>query len=212
MNKCWILAISLVLAFTTTACNSASKDLQAEKTPMAKENTQSKADNNDKKEDSAQINRETNNHPKKDEKNSESNDTNSRKSVSGQEVTGTFQLKFKNDGLEATNEIKILALGGGNLKVSFNLSYPFRINNERSTVNVGQAQGEADIEADTAVYSTKADNGKCEIKIKFVKPSVIKVSQKQEGNGCGFGLNVSAQGTYKKVSDDKPEFSKKNLR
>jgi hypothetical protein len=72
--------------------------------------------------------------------------------------------------------------------------------------NVGRAQGEASIEGDTAVYSTKEDGGMCEITIKFVKPGEIRVAQEQSGSGCGFGLNVSAQGTYKKTSSAKPKF------
>lgn len=135
------------------------------------------------------------------------NSATDRDSVSGKEVTGTFEMKFENEDLEATNEIKIAALGDNKLKIEFDLSYPFRVNNERSSVNIGKAQGEAVIKGDTAIYSTNEDGGKCEIKIKFVKEGLIKVTQSQEGSGCGFGLNVSAQGEYKRMNSSKPVFN-----
>ena len=124
-----------------------------------------------------------------------------RKSVNGKEVTGTFRYEFTGKYKGNFNEIKIFALGGGKLKVQFDLIYPFN-----DTANVGQAVGEAEINGDTAIYS-QSDGGMCKITIKFVKPGQIKVSQEQEGAGCGFGLNVSAQGIYRKVSSRKPKFT-----
>lgn len=132
-----------------------------------------------------------------------------RKSVSGAEVTGTFRDYFtsgqsgKKD--DTYNEIKIQALGDGKLKVDFYLVYPTG-EGETASANLGRAQGEALIDGDTAVYTTKENGGTCEIKIKFVKPGVINVTQEQTVSGCGFGLNVSAQGTYKKFSSKKPKF------
>lgn len=128
-----------------------------------------------------------------------------RKAVSGREVTGTFRYEFTGKFKGNFNEIKILALGGGKLKVEFGLTYPFVANDGEFSANVGSAQGEAAIDGDTAVYSNNTD-GKCEITIKFIKPGQIKVTQEQEGAGCGFGLNVSAEGTYRKVSNAKPKF------
>jgi hypothetical protein len=70
--------------------------------------------------------------------------------------------------------------------------------------NVGEADGTATIEGDTAVYSN--DEYECKITIKFVKPGVIKVTQADSDLGCGFGHNVTASGTYKKSSSAKPKF------
>lgn len=128
-----------------------------------------------------------------------------RKAVSGKEVTGTFRYNFTGKFKGNSNEIKISALGGGKVKVQFDLIYPFVAGNGELSANVGQAVGEASIEGDTAVYSTSED-GICKIVIKFVKAGQIEVSQEQEGAGCGFGFNVSANGTYKKISSAKPKF------
>src|SRR5437868_4896369 len=123
-----------------------------------------------------------------------------RKSVSGAEVTGTFRSYFKGKFKGNFNEIKIQALGEGKLKIAFGLTYPFVDGTGALDANVGEAEGTADIEADTAVFSSKADEESCKIVIKFVKQGQIKVSQ---DGSCGFGLNVSSDGTYQKVSNAK---------
>lgn len=48
-----------------------------------------------------------------------------RRSVSGAEVTGTFRDSFTGKFKSNSNEIKILALGKGKLKIRFDLVYPF---------------------------------------------------------------------------------------
>jgi hypothetical protein len=128
-----------------------------------------------------------------------------RKSVSGAEVTGTFRYQFTGKFKGNYNEIKILALGKGKLRVSFDLTYPFVDGAGQMEANVGQIDGEANIEADTAMF-TGGDNGDCRIRIKFVRAGMIKVDQQGESTGCGFGFNVSADGTYRKVSGAKPKF------
>lgn len=133
-----------------------------------------------------------------------------RKAVSGKEVTGTFRYEYTGKFKGNFNEIKILALGNNKVKVDFGLTYPFIAGDGDFSANVGEAQGEAEINGDTAVYSTNEDGGKCEITIKFVKPGQIKVTQTEEKGGCGFGLNVSANGTYKKISNAKPAFDIEN--
>jgi hypothetical protein len=129
----------------------------------------------------------------------------SRKSVSGAEVTGTFDHAFTGKFKGSASEIRILALGKGKLKMAFDLIYPFVDGVGELEANSGQVDGVATIEADTAMF-VSGDNGECRIKIKFVKPGFIKVDQLGDSSGCGFGLNVSADGTYKKVSSAKPKF------
>ncbi len=129
---------------------------------------------------------------------------NSRKSVSAAEATGTFRFEFTGKYKGTANEIKILPLGKGKLKVSFDLVYPYYAADNLLTANLGQAQGEATIVADQAVYAND-EYGECRITIKFVKPGMIKVTE-ENGSACGFGHNVSAAGTYKKTSKLKPKF------
>lgn len=129
----------------------------------------------------------------------------SRKTVSGAEVTGTFRSYFKGKFKGSWNEIKILALGKGKLKIRFDLVYPFVDGTGELSANMGEAEGEAKIVGDTATYAD-SEYGDCKIMIRFVKAGVIEVSQESEGSGCGFGFNVSAAGNYKKISNTKPKF------
>lgn len=129
-----------------------------------------------------------------------------RKSVSGAEVTGTFREYFSGRFKGNYNEIKILALGKGKLRISFDLVYPHLDGTGQMTANVGQALGEATIEGDEAVYTNNENGNKCTIRIKFVKPGTIEVNEEDSDSGCGFGYNVYASGTYKKASGAKPKF------
>lgn len=128
-----------------------------------------------------------------------------RAAVSGKEVTGTFKYQFTGRYKGSSNEIQIQALGNNKVKIGFDLVYPYTMQNGELMANVGNALGEAEIVGDEAVF-TQSEGGTCTIRIKFVKPGLIKVTQEQEGAGCGFGMNVSAEGTYKKVSSLKPKF------
>lgn len=130
-----------------------------------------------------------------------------RKAVSGAEVTGTFRSYFKGKYKGNYNQILIQALGGHKLKIEMALTYPFQVNGQFSA-NVGEASGEAVIDGDTAVfvpdYSTE-NNGACKITLRFSKPGTLTVST-EHNIDCGFGLNVGADGTYKKTSSAKPKF------
>ena len=128
----------------------------------------------------------------------------SRKAVAASEVNGTFRMNFTGKFKNNSNEIKILALGGGKLRVSMELLYPYMVGSER-TANMGSLNGEADIMGDTAVYSSR-EFGPCTITLKFVKPGTLKVTQEGMDFDCGFGHNVRSDGTYRKVSSKKPRF------
>lgn len=138
---------------------------------------------------------------------SQSSAQTSRKSVSATEVNGTFRDYFSGKFKGSYNEIKILALGKGKLKIAFDLVYPYIDGTGGEMANVGQAQGIAEINGDGAVFTSDELEG-CKIKVKFIKPGLIKVSQ--EGmSECGFGFNVSANGDYRKVSGVKPKFNER---
>jgi hypothetical protein len=128
----------------------------------------------------------------------------SRKSVTAAEVTGTFRHNFTGKFRGNSNEIRILSIGKGKLKVAFDLIYPY-YNGREIMANTGQADGTAEISGDTAVYSSN-EFGPCRITIKFVKPGSIKVIQNGLDTDCGFGHNVAADGVYKKISSAKPKF------
>ena len=131
-----------------------------------------------------------------------------RASVSGSEVTGTFQ---RSDGRNYRRrvgnwgEIKILALGRNKLRIGMSLNYVYAVKpNDDVMANTGELDGEASIAGDTAVYTS--EDGTCKITIKFVRPGTISVKQDGSDADCGFGHNVFAGGTYRKVSSARPRF------
>lgn len=127
-----------------------------------------------------------------------------RASVPASEVNGTFRMNFKGKYRGNYNEIKILALGKGRLRVGMDLTYPYTMSNGELMANSGQLEGEAWIEGDTAVY--KSEDSACTITIKFMRPGTINIKQDGSDANCGFGHNVFAGGTYRKVSSAKPRF------
>jgi hypothetical protein len=128
----------------------------------------------------------------------------SRKSVSEAEVTGTFKMNFTGKYKKLSNDLDILALGNNKLRIAFELIYPYTVGREIS-VNMGSSNGEATIKGDTAVFKSN-EFGPCTITIKFVRPGTVKVTQTGSDSDCGFGHNVFAGGTYKKVSSKRPKF------
>jgi hypothetical protein len=112
--------------------------------------------------------------------------------VTAEQVNGTWG--------KGESVIKILALGGGKLKVFFSIF------NERN-LNAGTADGEAIIEGIDAAFSPMVDGAKnkCKFTMKFTDGKLI-VEQFGDPFDCGFGNGVSADGTYTKTSSAKPKF------
>jgi hypothetical protein len=118
------------------------------------------------------------------------------RSVTAAEANGTYR------DVEGKSEIKILALGHGKLKVQLALVYEYQ-SGAGPAANVGDASGEATIENDTAVFVPE-EAGDCKITMTFLANGKLKVEQK--GEECGFGHNVRADGTFRKISNRKPKF------
>lgn len=129
----------------------------------------------------------------------------SRASVSATEVNGSYRMYFSGKFKRDSNDIKILALGHGRLRIAMDLMYPYMLDRGEMSANSGELDGEATIKGDTAVYDSK-EFGPCTITIKFVRAGTIKVSQEGTDADCGFGHNVMADGTYRKWSSKKPKF------
>jgi hypothetical protein len=129
----------------------------------------------------------------------------SRPSVSAAEVNGTFRMNFTGKYRGSSNEISILALGKGKLRIYMDLMYPYTMANGELMANMGELDGEATIEGDIAVY--RSDDGECKMTIKFVRSGMIRVKQTGTDAACGFGHNVYADGDYKKISSAKPKFN-----
>ena len=98
------------------------------------------------------------------------------------------------------SEFRILALGGNKLKVRFEGQYMTRA----GYPNMGYAMGEATIDGNIASF-VPPDTRLCEIVLVFLK-NKLKVMQSGSDSDCGFGHNVLATGTYRKVKSGKPKF------
>ena len=117
--------------------------------------------------------------------------------VTAAQANGTYRHR--------SNEIKILALGHNKLRIQMDLIYAYK-SSYGPMANTGNASGEATIENDTAVFYP-LDDQKCRITLKFLSGNKLKVSEENIID-CGFGMNVSSEGTYTKVKAGKPTFDK----
>jgi hypothetical protein len=98
------------------------------------------------------------------------------------------------------SEFRILALGNHKLKVQFDGIYM----TVSKSPNMGYAMGEANIDDNVATFKP-SDFEQCTITIVFL-PAKIKVTQEGSDADCGFGHNVYATGTYRKIRGGKPKF------
>lgn len=120
-----------------------------------------------------------------------------RDSVSAAEVNGTFRAK-------GGSEFRIWALGNGKLQVEFSGIYRYKDVHGDPTANMGDASGTAQIDGDSAIFKPKEFAETCTIVLKFTKPGSLEVEE--HGENCGFGMHVTAAGTYRKASSHKPKF------
>ena len=109
------------------------------------------------------------------------------------QATKTEKEQFNGDWTKGESWIRIIALSGGKLIVFF------QIFNERNS-NAGTADGYATFEGTDATFSPEVDGAKnkCKFTMKFTG---FKMILKQFGTDadCGFGMGVSADGTYTKT-------------
>ena len=98
------------------------------------------------------------------------------------------------------SEFRILALGHNKLQVQFDGIYTTMA----KSVNMGYAGGEAIIDGNVATFKPP-DTERCEITLVFL-PNKLKVTQEGSDADCGFGHNVYATGTYRKIRGGKPKF------
>jgi hypothetical protein len=121
-----------------------------------------------------------------------------QKVVTAAQVNGTWQSKF--------GTFKILALGKQRLKIQFSGFYPYKLADGTDMANTGEGDGIAIIEGNQATFKPEAAEEGCAITMKFIGGKLVV---EQEGI-CGFGHNVSAAGTYRRISSRKPKFENGN--
>ena len=113
---------------------------------------------------------------------------------SAKSVTGNYRLSKD----ESRNRLDVQQLAGG--KIKFHLLALWASHNNPDNIHNGELQGIAKLENGVAIY----DRDACKIKVEFF-PNRARVTQ-LEGSGCGFGANVTADGTYRKLDSKKPKF------
>jgi hypothetical protein len=120
-----------------------------------------------------------------------------RSDVTAAQVNGTWEMKG--------GEFKIWALGQQKLQIEFSGSYEYK-SPAGPMANTGEGSGIAVIEGDTAIFKPDGAEDECKITLKFTRGKLIVT----QTGVCGFGNNVTAEGTYKKVSAKKPKFDSAN--
>jgi hypothetical protein len=118
---------------------------------------------------------------------------NSDKSVTAAQVNGTWKTK--------SGEFKIWALGQQRLQIEFSGTYEYKTP-QGPSANEGEGRGIATIEGNTAIFKPEGAEEDCRITLKFIGGKLVVT----QSGICGFGHNVTAVGTYKKVSGKKPKF------
>jgi len=121
------------------------------------------------------------------------------KIVTAAQVNGTWECRC---GTSSRGTIRILALGKQRLKVEFIGNYFYKLPDGTRGANDATGQSIAIIEGNEATFKPDEAEGECLITMKFVS-NTLQV--KQRGT-CGFGLNVSLAGTYRRVSSRRPRF------
>ena len=117
-----------------------------------------------------------------------------KKVVTAAQVNGTYR--------SGENEIRILALGKNKLRIQMDLLWRYK--NPEPGANIGEAHGEATIVSDVATFRPEGTED-CTIAIKFLPRNRIRVTEDHMLK-CGFGFNVSSEGTYRKTRGGKPKF------
>ena len=110
-------------------------------------------------------------------------------------ITGHYSVR--NPSME--NSLDVLLLPGGKVKIFLYASWIGSV--ALGNVNVGEIKAILPLKNRTAVY----ESGQCRITIRFTGNKAI-VRQTERTSDCGFGLNVSADGTYKKRNGRTPKF------
>lgn len=95
---------------------------------------------------------------------------------------------------------RVLALGNNRLKVQFEGVYE----NIVKSVYLGYTEGIATIEGNVATLIPEGTQG-CKFTMTFL-PGKLVVKQEGADYECGFGHNVYATGTYRKIRSGKPKF------
>jgi hypothetical protein len=112
---------------------------------------------------------------------------------SSKSVTGSYSFKLPS----AENSLDAQLLPNGKVKIYLYASWIGSVS--LGNVRNGELRETLPLQNNVAVY----ESGQCRITIRFTGRRAVVT---QNENDCGFGLNVSAEGSYIKRSSRKPKF------
>ena len=110
-------------------------------------------------------------------------------------VTG--QYRFRQD--EFRNRLDVKQLPGG--KIKFQLVALWVSHNYPENIHNGELHGVVKIDQGVATYQ----NEDCTITMRFTLGKVV-ITESAANPPCGFGVNVTAAGSYLKVNSKNPKF------
>ncbi len=110
-------------------------------------------------------------------------------------VTGHYVMRRE----QFHNRLDVQQLPGG--KIKFDLVALWVSHNNPENVHNGEIQAIVSLENGVAVYQ----EGECRLRMEFL-PTLVRISQSDDVGDCGFGANVTATGSYRKIDTKKPKF------
>lgn len=119
-----------------------------------------------------------------------------KKPVQTASVTGTYKYVL--------NSLEVLELPDHKVRISFSGFWP-NDHKRVETRNVGTFDETVPLDGGAATVKIQYGDDPCTIKLEFRSNKVI-VEQGGSLQGCGFGFNVEADGTYVKTSSKPPSF------
>ncbi len=111
-------------------------------------------------------------------------------------VTGHYRLTKE----EFRNRLDVQQLADG--KIKFHLLALWVSYNNPDNIHNGELQGIATLEKGVAIYDQRG----CKFKFEFF-PKRVRVTHLDD-TGCGFGANVTADGSYRKLDSKNPKFDR----
>lgn len=110
-------------------------------------------------------------------------------------VTGQYRLRQD----EFRNRLDVQQTSGG--KIKFQLVALWVSFNNPENIHNGELHGVVTLQKGLAIF----ESGTCQITMKFAS-NRVGISESDDNGDCGFGANVTAAGSYRKINNKRPKF------